>query len=68
MFGNPESLKTWEEILEIAVKGMRPESRARLEAVAQAFGCSVQEAAVATLHRFFDEGMELPDSEREWQR
>jgi hypothetical protein len=67
LVGNPEGLKTWEEIIEIAVRGMKPEHRARLDAEAQATGCSVQEVVEARLAPLLDNGeFLLPNLD--WQR
>jgi len=66
LFSKPDGLKTWEKILEIAVSGMRPESRARLEAEVQALGRFVQEVVEATLTRHYEDWVEPPDSE--WSR
>ena len=59
MFINPESLKTWDEILESALSEMNPEHRARLEAEAQANNCSVHEAMEAHLAPLFDDDGEV---------
>ncbi len=67
---NPdEGSETWEESLDIAISGMSPTARARLEADAQASGCSVQEAAEAALARYYmEDGQEPHDCQRAWQR
>jgi hypothetical protein len=67
LFGNPEGLKTWEEIIEIAVSGMKPEHRARLESEAHATGRSVQEVAEAYMAYRFDHMEDLPNFDWEWQ-
>ena len=59
MFINTESLKTWEEILEIALSGMTPEHRARLDAEARASGCSVHEVMEAHLAPLLDDDWEV---------
>jgi hypothetical protein len=66
LFGNPEGLKTWAEILEVAVSGMRPERRARLEAEAQDSGRSVQEVVEPCLSRQGDDMTDLVNLD--WER
>ena len=68
LFGNPEGLKTWEEIIEIALRGMKPELRAQLDAEAHANRRSVQEVVEAYLVYGFDHMEELPLPNLEWQR
>ena len=55
MFFNPDDGKTWEEICELAFRGMKPEHRARLEAEARAAGCSVHDVMDACVARHLDD-------------
>lgn len=67
LFGNPEALKTMDEIIQIAIDGMTPETKVRLEAVADELGCSLHEAVVVIVNRNIEEGVKLLNSDWEQQ-